>query len=46
MTEKRYTLRINEETFDKIKQLAESNKRSIAKEIEYILERYLEKEEK
>jgi len=42
MGEKIYTLRIEENLFEKIKSLAEKNKRSIAKEIEYQLEQNLE----
>lgn len=43
---KRFTLRIDEKIFDKIKESADRNKRSIAKEIEYLLERYIEQLEK
>jgi hypothetical protein len=43
--QKRFTLRIDAEIFDKIKEQADSNKRSIAKEIEYILEKYVDKDE-
>lgn len=38
MNEKRFTLRMNAELFELIKQTAEKNKRSTAKEIEFILE--------
>lgn len=45
MTEqKRFTLRMDEKIFEQIKQQAEDNKRSVAKEIEFILEKYLEQE--
>jgi len=43
---KRFTLRIDADVLEKVKEQAESNKRSMAKEIEFILEKYLEKEEK
>ena len=42
MSEKAFTLRIAEELFEKIKISAEKNKRSIAKEIEWILEQTIE----
>lgn len=46
MTEqKRFTLRIDERVFEKVKARAEKNKRSVAKEIEFILDEYLEKGE-
>ena len=35
--EKRFTLRMDAELFERIKESAEKNRRSIAKEIEYIL---------
>lgn len=35
--EKRFTLRMDAELFETIKQLADSNKRSIAKQIEFML---------
>ena len=38
MGEKIYTLRIDEDLFNEIKISADKNKRSIAKEIEYILD--------
>jgi len=41
---KRFTLRIDEKIFNEIKTRSVKNKRSIAKEIEYILEEYLESE--
>ena len=37
----RFTLRIDNAVLEKVKARAEKNKRSIAKEIEYILEQYL-----
>lgn len=37
----RFTMRINSELLDQIKLEAEKNKRSTAKEIEYILEKYI-----
>ncbi|MEC5422083.1 DUF6364 family protein [Virgibacillus sp. C22-A2] len=42
---KRFTLRIDADVLDKVKEQAEDNKRSMAKEIEYILEKYLDKKE-
>lgn len=42
MTEKVFTLRIEESLFEKIKLAAEKNKRSIAKEIEWVLEQAIE----
>lgn len=39
--EKRFTLRMDAELFETIKQLAEQNKRSIAKQIEYMLDEEL-----
>ncbi len=46
-TEKRqFTLRLQEENFLKIKELAEKDRRSIAMEIEYILEQYISEHEK
>ncbi len=41
MAEKVFTLRMNEELFDEVKNLADKNKRSIAKEIEFQLEQCL-----
>ena len=35
--EKRFTLRMDSDLFETIKQLAEENKRSIAKQIEFML---------
>ncbi len=40
--EKRFTLRMNLKLFEKIKKTAEKNKRSVAKEIEFALEKYVE----
>lgn len=37
----RFTMRINTELFDKIKAVAEQEKRSAAKQIEFILERWV-----
>ena len=37
----RFTLRIDRELHDKLKILAEKNKRSVTKEIEFILENHL-----
>lgn len=37
----RFTMRINTELLDKIKLEAEKNKRSTAKQIEFILEQYI-----
>ena len=37
MGEKIYTLRIDEDIFNKVKEASETNRRSIAKEIEHIL---------
>lgn len=46
-TDKRqFTLRLQEENFLKIKHIAELDKRSIAMEIEHILERYIAEYEK
>ncbi len=39
-------IRIDEDIFDKIKELAESQKRSFNKQIEFILEKYIEEMEK
>lgn len=42
VTDKRqFTLRLSEENFEKIKQIAAENKRSIAAQIEYLIERYI-----
>lgn len=37
----RFTLRIDNDVLERVKERADRNKRSIAKEIEYILEQYL-----
>ena len=39
----RFTMRINRELLEQIKAEAEKNKRSAAKEIEYILEQYIKR---
>lgn len=39
----RFTLRIDEQIFLKIKQNANKNKRSVSKEIEFALEKYITK---
>lgn len=36
-TDKRFTLRMNKELFEIVKKTAEKNRRSVAKEIEFIL---------
>ncbi|MGX4587898.1 Arc family DNA-binding protein [Paenibacillus chitinolyticus] len=41
-----FTLRLEEENFEKIKYIAERNKRSIAMQIEYLIEQYVEEFEK
>lgn len=38
----RFTMRINTELLNRIKEQAQSNKRSTAKEIEFILEKWFE----
>lgn len=43
--QKRFTLRMDQELFDTVKERAEKNKRSIAKEIEHLLENYLKSDE-
>jgi hypothetical protein len=46
-TDKRqFTLRLQEENFEKIKFLADKNKRSVAMQIEYLIEQYIEQYEK
>lgn len=40
MSEKVYSLRIDEDLFEHVKKSAEKNKRSIAKEIEFVLENF------
>ena len=44
--ETRYTLRIRTEVMNKIRELAQREKRSAAKEIEFILEEYIKTEAK
>lgn len=47
MTEqKRFTLRMDGDLFETIKKQAEENKRSVAKEIEHVLEQYLKQQDK
>lgn len=43
--QKRFTLRMDNDLFETIKKRAEENKRSVAKEIELLLENYLKAEE-
>lgn len=38
---KRFTLRITSDLFEKVKRSADMNKRSVAKEIEFALEKYV-----
>lgn len=46
MTEqKRFTLRMDNELFEVMKKQAEKNKRSVAKEIEHVLEQYLKQQD-
>jgi hypothetical protein len=46
-TDKRvFTLRLNEVNFAKIKFIADKNKRSIAMQIEYLIEQHIEEFEK
>lgn len=42
MADKIFTFRIDEKVLDKLRNIAEGNKRSIAKEVEYILEKHIE----
>lgn len=44
--EKRFTLRMDAELFETIKQLADANKRSIAKQIEFMLVEELKTDKK
>lgn len=44
--DKRFTLRMDQVIFDKVVEQADKNKRSIAKEIEFILEKHFEGLEK
>ena len=37
-----FTLRLEEENFEKIKFIADKHKRSIAKQIEYLIEQHIE----
>ncbi|MDY7992524.1 Arc family DNA-binding protein [Paenibacillus polymyxa] len=39
---KAFTLRLKPENFEKIKYIADKNKRSIAKQIEYVLEQHID----
>lgn len=41
MEEKRFTLRMNGELFEEVSELANIHRRSVAKEIEYALAKYL-----
>lgn len=36
-----FTLRLEEDNFDKIRHIADKNKRSIAKQIEYLIEQHI-----
>ncbi|TDL63217.1 Arc family DNA-binding protein [Paenibacillus amylolyticus] len=46
-TDKRvFTLRLREKNFEKIKVIADKNKRSIAMQIEYLIEQHIEEFEK
>ncbi|KHL94266.1 regulatory protein [Paenibacillus sp. IHB B 3415] len=46
-TDKRvFTLRLKDENFNKIKYIADKNKRSIAMQIEYLIEQHIEQFEK
>lgn len=42
---KRFTLRLDLETFEQIKQVAQQNRRSTAKQIQFILDNFLKKGE-
>lgn len=44
--QKRFTLRMDEELFEKVKASAKENKRSIGKEIEFVLDQYFENDQK
>ena len=46
MVEKRFTLRMNNEIFEKVKEEAEKERRSTAKQIELILDEYFKDKEK
>lgn len=43
---RQFTLRLSEENFEKIKYIASVNKRSIAMQIEYLIEQYIKQWEK
>lgn len=46
-TDKRvFTLRLKDENFEKIKYIADKNKRSIAMQIEFLIEQHIEEFEK
>ena len=46
-TDKRvFTLRLQEDNFNKIKYIAEKNKRSIAMQIEFLVEQFIDEYEK
>ena len=44
--EKVFTLRLSQNIFDKVKEKAEKDKRSISKEIEFILDEFLNDNDK
>ncbi|HDD0321352.1 TPA: Arc family DNA-binding protein [Staphylococcus aureus] len=44
--DKRFTLRIDKNLFQKVEQSAKKNKRAIGREIEFILEQYFENNHK
>lgn len=44
--EKRFTLRMNSELFDQLQESAKLAKRSVAKQIEFIVEQYLRENHK
>lgn len=41
-----FTLRLEEDNFEKIKHIADKNKRSIAKQIEYLIEQHINEYER
>lgn len=43
---RQFTLRLSDKNFEKVKHIADINKRSIAMQIEYLIERYIENWEK
>jgi len=45
-SKRQFTLRLQEENFEKIKYIAEKNKRSIAMQIEYLIEKAIADYEK